>query len=79
MLKKLLLIGMVLFLVSVFLDQNYVQVPVKFFVGNPVQFNLSLIIVVSMLVGVLLTILSILSFNSVRNRVFKGKLSLKKR
>nr|AMP41552.1 magnetosome protein Man2 [uncultured Nitrospirota bacterium] len=78
MLKNLLITGIVLFLISVFLDQNYVQVPVKFFVGNPFHFNLSLIIIISIFIGVILTALSILSFNSVRNKVLKKRLSLKK-
>ncbi|MBF0343193.1 MAG: DUF1049 domain-containing protein [Nitrospirae bacterium] len=65
-------------MISVFLDQNYVQVPVKFFVGNPFHFNLSLIIIISIFIGVILTALSILSFNSVRNKVLKKRLSLKK-
>nr|AMP41632.1 magnetosome protein Man2 [uncultured Nitrospirota bacterium] len=69
---------MILFLVSVFLDQNYAPVPVKFFVGNPFHFSLSLIIIVSIFVGVLLTALSILSFNIVRDKLLKRKLSLKK-
>ncbi|MBV6340760.1 lipopolysaccharide assembly protein LapA domain-containing protein [Candidatus Magnetobacterium casense] len=78
MLKKLLVAGIILFLAAVFLDQNYVQVPVKFFVGNPFHFNLSLIIIVSVFVGVLLTAVSILGFNITRDKLLKRKLSVKK-
>jgi uncharacterized integral membrane protein len=47
---------MFLFLVVVFLDQNRVPVPVKIIIGNPFHLGLSLIIIVSMVVGVIMTI-----------------------
>jgi uncharacterized integral membrane protein len=47
---------MSLFLVVVFLDQNRVPVPVKIIIGNPFHLGLSLIIIVSMVVGVIMTI-----------------------
>jgi len=51
-----LVIVMSLFLVVVFLDQNRVPVPVKIIIGNPFHLGLSLIIIVSMVVGVIMTI-----------------------
>jgi len=51
-----LVIVMSLFLVVVFLDQNRVPVPVKILLGNPFHLGLSLIIIVSMVVGVIMTI-----------------------
>ena len=50
-----LVILMFLFLVVVFLDQNRVPVPVKIIIGNPFHLGLSLIIIVSMVVGVIMT------------------------
>ncbi|HLA28013.1 MAG TPA: hypothetical protein VJZ49_08965 [Syntrophales bacterium] len=44
---------MFLFLVVVFLDQNRTAVPIKILIGNPFQLELSLIIVISMVVGVI--------------------------
>ena len=45
-----------LFLVVVFIDQNRAPVPIKILLGNPFHFGLSLIIIVSMVVGVIMTI-----------------------
>jgi uncharacterized integral membrane protein len=45
-----------LFLVVIFLDQNSNPVPMKVIVGNPHGIKLSLIIIVSMLIGVLVAI-----------------------
>jgi uncharacterized integral membrane protein len=47
---------MSLFLVVVFLDQNLGPVPVKIIIGNPFHLGLSLIIIVSMVVGMIMTI-----------------------
>jgi uncharacterized integral membrane protein len=47
---------MSLFLVVVFIDQNRAPVPVKIIIGNPLHLELSLIIIVSMVVGVIMTI-----------------------
>ena len=45
-----------LFIVLVFLDQNRAPVPIKIVIGNPFHLGLSLIIIISMLVGVVMTI-----------------------
>jgi len=55
-LTRYLIMLMSLFLVVVFLDQNRVLVPVKIIIGNPFHLGLSLIIIVSMVVGVIMTI-----------------------
>jgi len=55
-LTRYLIMLMSLFLVVVFLDQNRVPVPVKIIIGNPFHLGLSLIIIVSMVVGVIMTI-----------------------
>ena len=47
---------MFLFLVAVFLDQNRTPVPIKILIGNPFQLGLSLIIIISMVVGMIMTI-----------------------
>ncbi|HLE19107.1 MAG TPA: hypothetical protein VI728_12580 [Syntrophales bacterium] len=47
---------MFLFLVVVFLDQNRTAVPIKILIGNPFQLELSLIIIISIVVGVISTI-----------------------
>lgn len=44
------------FLVGVFLDQNRVPVPIKIIFGSPLQLELTLIIIVSMVVSSLLTL-----------------------
>ena len=53
--SKYLVIVMVLFLVVVFLDQNRRPVPLKFIVGTPFPVDLSLIILISMVIGVAIT------------------------
>jgi len=55
-LTRYLIMFMSLFLVVVFIDQNRVPVPVKIVIGNPLHLGLSLIIIVSMVVGVIMTI-----------------------
>ena len=52
---KYLVIVMALFLVVVFLDQNRRPVPLKFVVGTPFLVDLSLIILISMGLGIALT------------------------
>jgi uncharacterized integral membrane protein len=52
---KYLVIAMVLFLVVVFLDQNRKPVPLKFILGTPFLVDLSLIILLSMGLGIALT------------------------
>jgi uncharacterized integral membrane protein len=52
---KYLVIAMVLFLVVVFLDQNRRPVPLKFIIGTPVPVDLSLIILISIIIGIVLT------------------------
>ena len=46
---------MSLFLVVVLIDQNWAPVPIKILLGSPFHLGLSLIIIVSMLVGVIMT------------------------
>lgn len=50
-----LVILMALFLVVVFLDQNRRPVPLKFIIGTPFQVDLSLIILISIVIGVVIT------------------------
>lgn len=52
---KYLVILMALFLVVVFLDQNRNPVPIKFIVGTPLHADLSLVILISLVLGVALT------------------------
>ena len=51
-----LVMAISLFLVIVFLDQNRNPVPIKIILGGPFQLGLSLIIIISMLLGVITTI-----------------------
>jgi len=51
-----LIVLMFLFMVFVFLDQNRGPVPIKILVGNPFHLGLSLIIIISMMLGVIMTI-----------------------
>lgn len=56
--KKVLFFTIVitLFLAVLFLDQNSAPVPVKIILGDPHPIGLSTIIVISMLIGVLLSV-----------------------
>ncbi|MGA2332035.1 MAG: hypothetical protein ABSG75_09765 [Syntrophales bacterium] len=45
-----------IFLAGVFLDQNRTPVPIKIIFGNPIQLELTLIIIVSMVVSSVMTI-----------------------
>ena len=69
---KYLVILMVLFLVVVFLDQNRHPVPIKFIVGTPLPVDLSLIIVFSLVVGGVLTCVSLYLIN--RRRKLKKQI-----
>jgi len=51
-----LVVLMLLFMVFVFLDQNQAPVPIKILLGGPFHFGLSLIILISVIAGMLLTI-----------------------
>ena len=53
---KYLVIAMALFLVVVFLDQNRKPVPLKLVIGTPFLVDLSLIILISMGLGIALTV-----------------------
>ena len=55
-LTRYLILFMSLFLVVVFIDQNRAPVPIKILLGSPFQLGLSLIIIISMVVGVIMTI-----------------------
>ena len=55
-LTRYLILFMSLFLVVVFIDQNRAPVPIKILLGNPFHLGLSLIIIISMVVGVIMTI-----------------------
>ena len=55
-LTRYLIMFMSLFLVVVFIDQNRAPVPIKILLGSPFHLGLSLIIIVSMVVGVIMTI-----------------------
>lgn len=56
----------VLFLSVLFLDQNSAPVPLKIILGEPRPVGLSAIILTSILVGVLLTLVGVFVFRSVR-------------
>ncbi|MDH4100127.1 MAG: LapA family protein [Nitrospirota bacterium] len=66
--RRYLVYLMALFIVVVFLDQNNVPVPVKLIVGPPVQLELSLIVLISMLAGVLLAMAGFLTMKQMRER-----------
>jgi uncharacterized integral membrane protein len=53
--SKYLVIAMVLFLVVVFLDQNRRPIPLKFIIGTPFLVDLSLIILISVGMGIAIT------------------------
>jgi hypothetical protein len=66
--KKLIFFStvIVLFLIVLFLDENSAPVPVKIILGDPKPISLSSIIVVSILVGIALSMAGIFTFNAVR-------------
>ncbi|KWT94827.1 lipopolysaccharide assembly protein LapA domain-containing protein [Candidatus Magnetominusculus xianensis] len=64
----------VLFLGAVFIDQNAVPVPMKFFIGSPIHMHLSAIIVVSMAAGSALTIVGFLIFKGIQQKIKKRKM-----
>ena len=72
--SKYLVLAMVLFLVVVFLDQNRRPVPLKFIIGTPFLMDLSLIILISMVIGIALTGGCLHFMN--RRKKFKGQKSL---
>jgi uncharacterized integral membrane protein len=49
--KYFLPAALILFLVIIFLDQNNAQVPMKVIIGSPIHMPLSMIIMLSMVVG----------------------------
>ena len=53
---RYLIIAMALFLVLIFLDQNRTPVPLKIIVGNPFHLELTIIVIISVAVGALLTV-----------------------
>jgi uncharacterized integral membrane protein len=66
--SRYLILVIVLFLVIVFLDQNRSEVPVKIIVGNPYHLGLSIIIIISVLVGMLVMIGGMYLINRRRKR-----------
>ena len=54
-----LVVTMFVFLVGVFLDQNRNPVPIKIIFGTPFQIELTLIIIMSMIVGALIAIAAV--------------------
>ncbi len=62
------LICLFLFLAVIFLDQNSTPVPMKIIIGNPHGIRLSLIIIVSMLIGMLLAIGGMLLIKKVQTK-----------
>lgn len=63
---------MVLFLVVVFLDQNNIPIPMKILVGSPIHMSLSMVIMVSMLVGAGLAFVGLLFFGKIKNKFKKN-------
>jgi len=45
-----------IFLMGVFLDQNRTPVPLKIIFGNPIQLELTLIIIISMVISAIMTV-----------------------
>ncbi|MBI4766577.1 MAG: DUF1049 domain-containing protein [Deltaproteobacteria bacterium] len=68
---KYLVIAMALFLVVVFLDQNRRPVPLKFVIGTPFLVDLSLIILISMGLGITLTVVFLRFMN--RRKKLRGQ------
>ncbi len=66
--KKIIFLSTVitLFLVVLFLDENNTAVPVKIILGDPRPIGLSTVIVTSMLVGVVLSVVTMLIFKRLR-------------
>lgn len=62
-----------LFLFAVLIDQNMVPVPMKFFIGGPVHMHLSMIVIISMAAGSALTVLSILIYKAIQQKIKKRK------
>jgi uncharacterized integral membrane protein len=56
----------VLFLAALFLDQNSAPVPVKIILGNPRPIGLSTIIVISILIGVALSVAVLCLYTAIR-------------
>lgn len=69
--KKFLVFLILLFLVVVFLDQNSVLVPVKFIVGGPVHVPLTLVILLSILAGMVVTLVGVAAFKRLKTRLKK--------
>jgi uncharacterized integral membrane protein len=69
--SKLILVitVIVLFLAVVFLDQNSPPVPVKIIIGTPHLIGLSAIMVISMLVGMVITAVGIVVFKRLQARI----------
>ncbi len=61
-------IGIALFLVLIFLDQNRVSVPLKLFLGKPFQVELSAIVLASILIGVLIAFSVIFFIKRIKGR-----------
>ncbi|MBF0465219.1 MAG: LapA family protein [Nitrospirae bacterium] len=64
----------VVFLFAVFIDENHVPVPMKFFIGEPFHLHLSTIILVSMLAGGMMTLLGVFLVNGIRTKLRKMKI-----
>jgi uncharacterized integral membrane protein len=58
----------VIFLAVLFLDQNRSPVPVKIILGDPHPIELSAIIIISILTGVLLSVFGTLGYKNIRKR-----------
>jgi len=63
-----LVVIMALFLSVVFFDQNRTTVPIKFILGNPYQLDLSTIMIMSALMGGLITFAGIVLFKKWRQK-----------
>ncbi|MCI4624875.1 MAG: LapA family protein [Candidatus Magnetoovum sp. WYHC-5] len=67
--KTFLVILIVLFLFVVFIDQNFVHVPIKLFFGGPFHLQLSVIILASMGIGALITLIAVFITNNVKKKI----------
>lgn len=63
-----------LFLCAVFIDQNTGPVPMKFFIGSPIHMQLSMVIIISMVVGSALTIIGFLIVKGIQQKIKKRKM-----
>jgi uncharacterized integral membrane protein len=63
-----------IFLLAMFIDQNTVPVPIKFFMTGPFKIHLSVIIGASMLIGAMFTVICFVLFRQAQSKRRKRRL-----